>query len=99
MFRGGTHDEKQKERLVEALGFFEIILKGRTWAAVNNFTIADLALTVTIAQIESIDIDLEPYTRIRTWLQRCKDYLRPHGYDVSSRFSFLKNGNAFMRFS
>lgn len=65
------------------------MLKGRTWAAVNNFTIADLALTVTVAQIESFNIDLEPYTRIRTWLQRCKDYLRPHGYDVSIRFYFV----------
>lgn len=58
------------------------MLKGRTWAAVNNFTIADLALTVTVAQIEMFEIDLEPFTRIRTWLKRCKDHLLPHGYHV-----------------
>lgn len=67
----------------EALGYFEAMLKGRTWAAVNNFTIADLTLTVTVAQLEMLEFDLEPYTRIRTWLERCKEYLRPHGYDVS----------------
>lgn len=71
----------------EALGFFEAMLKGRTWAAVNNFTLADLSLTVTVAQIESLRFDLEPYTRIKMWLERCKDYLRPHGYDVSMRFN------------
>lgn len=51
--------------------------------AVNSFTIADLTLTVTVAQIEMIGFDLEPFSRIRTWLQRCKDHLRPHGYDVN----------------
>lgn len=78
-----TIDEQKVAKLHEALGFFEIMLKGRTWAAVNNFTIADLTLTVTVAQLEMLEFNLEPYTRIRTWLQRCKDYLRPHGYDVS----------------
>lgn len=82
MFHGGTFDEQKKEKLNEALGYFEAMLKGRTWAAVNNFTLADLSLTVTVAQIESINFDLEPYTRIKDWLERCKDYLRPHGYDV-----------------
>lgn len=77
-------DEQKKTRLNDALGFFEAMLKGRTWAAVNNFSVADLALTVTVAQIEFFEFDLEPFARIRNWLQRCKDFLRPHGYDVSS---------------
>ncbi|XP_055295583.1 glutathione S-transferase D7-like isoform X2 [Sitodiplosis mosellana] len=81
LFRGQELDETKLQRLHEALGFFEAMLKGRTWAAVNNFTLADLSLTVTVAQIESLECDLEPYTRIRTWLQRCKDHLRPYGYD------------------
>lgn len=61
------------------------MLKGRTWAAINNFTIADLTLTVTVAQMEMIGIDLEPYTRVRTWLKRCKDHLSQYGYDVNKR--------------
>lgn len=76
-------DEAKTAKLNEALGYFEAMLKGRTWAAVNNFSLADLSLTVTVSQIEYIEFDLEPYTRVRTWLERCKDYLRPHGYDVS----------------
>lgn len=80
--RGGTFDDKKKEKIFEALGFFESMLQGRTWAAGNNFTIADLALTVTVDQMLMFEIDLEPFTRIRDWLKRCKDHLRPHGYDV-----------------
>lgn len=78
----GVLDDSKKTKLIEALGFFEMMLKGRTWAAVNNFTIADLALTITVAQLMSLRFDLEPYTRIRTWLERCKEFLQPHGYDV-----------------
>lgn len=83
LFRGEEVDDTKVERVNQALGIFEELLKGRTWAAVNNFTLADLALTISIAQLEMFGFDLEPYTRIRTWLQRCKDHLRPHGYDVN----------------
>lgn len=78
----GVLDDAKKTKVIEALGFFEIMLKGRTWAAVNNFTIADLALTITVAQLVSLRFDLEPYSRIRTWLERCVEFLKPHGYDV-----------------
>lgn len=61
---------------------FDELLKGKTWAAVDHFTIADLSLTVFVAQIESFDFDLNPYKRVQIWLQRCKGHLRPYGYDV-----------------
>lgn len=83
LFTGAPLDEMKKANLEEALGFFETMLKGRTWAAVNHFTIADLSLTITVSQIEAFGFDLTPYTRISTWLQRCKDFLAPHGYEVS----------------
>ena len=83
LFHGEGINETTVQKLNDALGIFEEMLKGRTWAAVNNFTLADLSLTMSIAQLEMFDFDLEPYTRIRTWLQRCKDHLRPHGYDVN----------------
>lgn len=82
ILHGSAIDENKKQRLNEALGFFDSMLKGRTWAAINNFTIADLTLTVTVAQIEMIGIDLDPYTRVRTWLKRCTDHLSQYGYDV-----------------
>lgn len=91
VFHGILPEQEKKDKLHEALGYFEAMLKGRTWAAVNNFTLADLSLTVSIAQIEALGFDLEPYTRIKTWLERCKDYLRPHGYDVFFSFFNLLN--------
>lgn len=95
IFLGSPLDEHKKQRLEKALDIFESMLKGRTWAAINSFTIADLTLTVTVAQIEMIDFDLEPYTRVRTWLKRCKDFLSQHGYDVSSfYFYFLQLENS-----
>lgn len=84
MFGGEALDDAKREKLMEALQFFDEMLKGRTWAAVNQFTIADLSLTITVAQLEFYDFDLQPYSRVRTWLQRCKEFLRPHGYDVWS---------------
>lgn len=82
MLYGEPLEEVNKNRLDQALGFFEEMLKGRTWAAVNHFTIADLSLTVTVSQIEAFGHNLSAYTRVTTWLQRCKDLLGPHGYEV-----------------
>lgn len=84
MFTGVPLDEKKKKRLDDSLECFEGMLKGRTWAAVNHFTIADLSLAVTVSQIEAFDHDLSSFTRINTWFQRCKDLLEPHGYEVSN---------------
>lgn len=75
-------DPEKGERLADALSIFDKMLKGRTWAAVNHFTIADLTLTVSVSQIEAFGYDLEPYSRVTTWLQRCKDLLAPYGYEV-----------------
>lgn len=80
MFLGAPLDEKKKARLDEALGWFETMLKGRIWCANNNFTVADLALCITVSQIEAFDFDLKPYGRIRNWLKRCKETLEPYGY-------------------
>lgn len=85
LLTGAPLDDDKKARLDEALGYFEAMLKGRTWAAVNHFTIADLSLTISVSQIEAYGFDLTPYSRISTWLQRCKDFLAPHGYEVSIR--------------
>lgn len=51
----------------------------------NLFRISDLTLCISVSQIEAFGYDLSPYTRVSTWLQRCKDFLAPHGYEVSRR--------------
>lgn len=80
----GKLDPAKKARLEEALGFLDTFLKGRTWAAANQFTVADLSLTVTLSQIEAFGMELSSYSRINNWYQRCKEELMPHGYTVSS---------------
>lgn len=79
----GKLDPTKKPRLEEALEFLDTFLKGRTWAAANQFTVADLSLTVTVSQIEAFGTDLTSYSRVVNWFQRCKEELMPHGYNVS----------------
>lgn len=80
---GAPLDESKKARLQEALRWFETILKGRIWCAADTFTVADLALCVTVSQIEAFGLEMTPYPRIRAWLQKCKEELEPHGYEVN----------------
>lgn len=77
----GAHlDETKKARLEEALGWLEAMLKGRVWTAAENFTVADLALCVTVSQIEAFGFDLQAYPKTRLWLDKCKELLEPFGY-------------------
>lgn len=98
LLTGEPLDSGKKARMEEALGFFDVMLKGRTWAAVNHFTIADLALTITVSQIEAYGFDLMPYTRVTTWLQRCKDFLTQHGYEVRKEFEFMERSRCTYTF-
>lgn len=84
---GAALEETKKAKLCEALGWLEEILKGRTWLADTHFTVADLSTTVTVSQIEAYDFDLGPYSRIRNWLQKCKEELAPFGYEVYLLYS------------
>lgn len=84
MFMGAPLDEAKKARLNEALGWFDAMLKGRTWCAGDSLTVADITLLVTVSQIEAMDFDLKPYARVMLWLNRCKSALEPYGYEVRS---------------
>ncbi|KAL9899373.1 glutathione S transferase D11 isoform 1-T1 [Glossina fuscipes fuscipes] len=81
MFMGAPFDESKKAKLSEALGWFDAILKGRNYAAADQFTIADLTLLVTLSQIDAFGFDLLPYARIKQWYRRCKNYLEPYDYE------------------
>lgn len=62
---------------------FNEMLKRRYWAAFNdNFTLADLSLTITVAQLKSNGFDLTPYTKIPDWFNRCETFLHKYKYDV-----------------
>lgn len=77
-------EETKKARLAEALQFFEEMLKGnKRFCTSNEFTVADLALCVTISQIEAFQFDMRPYVRVKKWFNECKNVLNHYGYDVS----------------
>lgn len=80
---GAPLDETKKARLAEALGFFESMLKNKKFSTGDDFTVADLALCVTISQVEAFDFNLHPFPKVRKWLTECKNYLEPFGYHVS----------------
>lgn len=80
---GAPLDESKKARLSEALGFFESMLKNKKFSTGDDFTIADLALCVTLSQIDAFEFNLHPYPKIRKWLVECKNELEPFGYEVS----------------
>lgn len=82
MLVGAHLDETKKAKLNEALYWFDTMLKGKTWAAIDHFTIADLTLCITVSQIEAFGFELGPYGRVKAWLQRSKDELEPYGYEV-----------------
>lgn len=82
-------DQSKKAKLAEALLWLDGILKGRTWAAADNFTLADLSLCVTYSQIDAFGFDLGPYPRAKLWYQRCREELEPFGYEVRLFFMFL----------
>lgn len=82
MLYGHALDQNKSAKLAEALRFLDEMLTDKTWAAVTHFTVADLALTITVAQLESFGFDLKPFARVCGWLERCKEHLRPYGYNV-----------------
>lgn len=81
---GAPLDETKKARLTEALGFFEAMLKNKKFTTGDDFTIADLALCVTISQIDAFEFNLYPFPKTRKWLNECRKELEPFGYHVSS---------------
>lgn len=80
---GAPLDETKRARLEEALRWLDSFMKGRTWQATDHFTLADLALCVTVSQVEAFGMSLNPYGKVKQWLKMCKDHLEPFGYDVS----------------
>lgn len=91
MLLGAPLDETKKAKLAEALMWFDTVLKGRTWAAASTFTLADLALCVTVSQIDAFEFDMRPYPRVNAWFSKCKEELEPFGYDVNFQFLIYKD--------
>lgn len=82
MQRGLPQDESKRAPLLDSLGFLDTMLTDRQWVATDQFTVADVSLTVTVSQIEGFGMDLKPFAQVTSWLDRCKELLGPFGYKV-----------------
>ncbi|XP_065072976.1 glutathione S-transferase 1-like [Ochlerotatus camptorhynchus] len=58
------------EKLLVCIRALDVYLKGRTYAAGNRFTLADLSLAHTIASLEVIKVKLADFPNIERWLQK-----------------------------
>lgn len=73
VFTGGKPDPANLDKVREALGWLNDVLKEFPWVAGNRMTVADFCLIATVSSIEAVgNIDFDNYTRIQRWLEKCK---------------------------
>ncbi|XP_049836302.1 glutathione S-transferase D7-like [Schistocerca gregaria] len=78
MFLGKTDVEPDKKAAIyEALGTLEKYLEPTGWVAGDQVTVADIACAVTTASMQAVGVVLDPYPKIREWLQQCNSNI-PH---------------------
>ncbi|XP_064119720.1 glutathione S-transferase 1-like [Macrobrachium nipponense] len=72
LFQGKEPDPANLEKVEEALKWLNDILKEYPWTAGNKMTVADFCLVATVSTMNASGvIDLQKYTRIDKWLQKC----------------------------
>lgn len=80
MFEGAPADAVKFQKIIDSLAILDTELKGRTFVTSDNFTIADVALLVTLSTIELVSKELlAKFKNIPEYLQRCKE--SAVGYD------------------
>lgn len=83
-------------------GFTETIvwlnghLKGRKYIAVNQFSVADIALTVTISHIKAFGITTTSYTMLNDWHERCKLLLSKYNFHVIVEIYAIEMGDRYL---
>lgn len=74
--------------LTDALLWMNGHLKGRKFIAIKQFSIADLALTVTLSHIRAFGVTITSYTMLNDWHERTKLLLSKWNYvDVVDAYS------------
>ncbi|XP_066977521.1 glutathione S-transferase 1-like [Macrobrachium rosenbergii] len=72
LIHGKESDPADMEKVEEALKWLNDILKEYPWTAGNTMTVADFCLVATVSTMNACGaIDLQKYTRIDKWLQKC----------------------------
>ncbi|XP_055296431.1 glutathione S-transferase 1-1-like [Sitodiplosis mosellana] len=75
------HNPDNLKKLENAVGFFNTILDGQTYAAGDNLTVADISLVATVSALEAAGFDLSKYPNVVGWLDKCK--ATTPGYDIN----------------
>lgn len=85
LFRGGrTADAARAERVEQALALFDTYLKDSTYAAGEQFTVADIVLVASVSSYvheHGVQLDAQRHANVRRWFARCKQ-VTPR-YDVN----------------
>ncbi|KAL0275073.1 UNVERIFIED_CONTAM: hypothetical protein PYX00_003053 [Menopon gallinae] len=82
MFGGAPFDEAKKQRLDDALQFFNTFLDGSEWAAGPKMTIADHSLAASVSTIEAVGYSLDKYPNVQKWYAKVQKEMP--GYSVNA---------------
>uniref|UniRef100_T1GYQ6 GST C-terminal domain-containing protein n=1 Tax=Megaselia scalaris TaxID=36166 RepID=T1GYQ6_MEGSC len=72
IFGSGSADDEKSKKMQEAVEFFNKFLEGRTYAAGNNLTLADLTLLATISTYEVAGFALKKYPNVKKWYDKVR---------------------------
>ncbi|CAL4124569.1 unnamed protein product [Meganyctiphanes norvegica] len=79
VFRGQEKPEPEKlEKAMEALGWMDSWLEGKSYITGDNVTVADHSLVATVSTIVAAGIDISKFSNIVAWFELCK---KLPGYD------------------
>uniref|UniRef100_A0A1B6LFM5 Uncharacterized protein n=1 Tax=Graphocephala atropunctata TaxID=36148 RepID=A0A1B6LFM5_9HEMI len=82
-FGGAPFDEEKKKKLDEAFGFLEQFLSDNKCVAGDSYTLADIAVVVTVSTAEVVGYDVSKYPKVAAWLSKAKTSLP--GYEVNQK--------------
>lgn len=72
IFANAPADPEKFKKMEEAMGFLETFLDGKTYAAGDFLTIADLSLLATVSSYEVAKFDLSKYQNVTKWYNHIK---------------------------
>ncbi|CAD6232986.1 GSCOCT00007082001.2-RA-CDS [Cotesia congregata] len=72
LFCGAPRDQSKYDKIAVGFDLLERFLEGQNYVAGSQLTIADLALIVTVSNLEVIKYDFSRYKNVNRWATRIK---------------------------
>ena len=95
VLRGEGPDEKQVEKIQEALGWLNTFLEGQDYLVGDNITIADHVVVASVTSALECAIDLSEHANIVAWLERCQEnmegYAEENGEGATQLGEYFKS--------